>query len=152
MINFDAFRRQSQVRRFIRHLLDITTPTLPPLEGEQRAADRTFRCLPVLISPWEKDRAIIEEVAYAVTKDFSDLSVSILLNLPLREGAMLLGFWLEGPVYVLADVIQSSNIGGGFWQVGLALRKILPEGDYPELEKLAPLAARLVPRKPALNV
>lgn len=147
MLIFQLSRRQMAVRNFLRRLLDVTCPTLPPLEGERRQSERFPRVLPVLIVPWENDRPVVDEAGFGLTKDFGDCSVAVVLPQPFKAHQALIGFWLEGPNYIRGVVEHYAPIGGGFWQVGVALEQVVPIGDYPVLERLAPLASRLVPRK-----
>ncbi|MCS7239155.1 MAG: hypothetical protein NZ899_12935 [Thermoguttaceae bacterium] len=147
MLIFELSRRQMIVRNFLRRLLDVTCPTLPPLEGERRREERIQRVIPVLIIPWEKDGPVVDEAGFGLTKDFGDCSVAVILPQPFKAVEAALGVWLEGPNYLRGTVEQNSPIGGGFWQIGLVLERMIPVGDYPALEKLATLASRLVPRK-----
>lgn len=149
MLVFELSRRQMLVRNFLRRLLDVTCPSLPPLEGERRREERIQRVVPVLIIPWEKDGPVVDEAGFGLTKDFGDCSVSVVLPQPFKAAEAVVGLWLEGPNYLRGLVEQNSPIGGGFWQIGLVLERMLPVGDYPALEKLGALASRLVPRRPA---
>lgn len=147
MLIFELSRRQAVVQSFLRRLLDVTCPSLPPLEGERRRSERIHRVLPALIIPWENDRPVVDEAGFGLTKDFGDCSVAVVLPQPFKARQALVGLWLEGPNYVRGSVEHYAPIGGGFWQVGLLLERMIPVGDYPVLEKLTPLASRLVPRK-----
>ncbi len=148
MLLFELSRRQMVVKSFLRRLLDVTCPALPPLEGERRSSERIPRVLPVILMPWEKGKPVVEEATFAITKDFGDCSVALVLPQPFRAEDAVVGIWLEGPNYLHGVVQQNSPIGGGFWQLGITLERLLPLGDYPLLEKLNPMASRLVVPKP----
>jgi hypothetical protein len=148
MLLFELSRRQMVVRSFLRRLLDVTCPTLPPLEGERRNSERISRVLPIILMPWENGKPVVDEAAFAITKDFGDCSVAIVLQQPFRADKVVLGIWLEGPNYLQGVIEQNSPIGGGFWQLGITLERVLPVGDYPVLDKLSPMASRLVVPKP----
>jgi hypothetical protein len=145
MVFFELNRRQVVIQTFLRRLLDVTCPAVPPLEGERRRRERIQRVIPVLLLPWERNRPMVEEVSSALTKDFGDCSVAVVLNQPFRSEEAVVGIWLEGPNYLQGVVEQNSPMGGGFWQIGITFERMLPVGDYPELDRLHSLASRLVP-------
>ncbi len=145
LFSFDTRKRLSEVRSFLRQLVDLTSPNLPPTEGESRAEGRSNRTLPALLAPWDRDQAVVDESTYAVTKNISDRGLSLVLSQPLKSTEVVVGLWLDAPRYVLGQVRQNVPIGGGFWQVGVELTELLDPVGQPQLRRLDALAARLVP-------
>jgi hypothetical protein len=142
---FDTQKRLNEVRCFVRRLVDLTSPNLPPLEGESRLDDRSNRVVPAVVSPWEHGRPIVNEVTYGLTKDLSDRGLSVVLHQPFRSPQAVVGLWLEGPQFALGDVRQNVPLGGGFWQLGVELVDLLDPAEWPDVQSLVSLAAHLVP-------
>lgn len=145
MFSFERAKQTNQVRLFLRQLVDRSSPNIPPSTGEHRAESRSHRALPVLIAPWDKKGPAVAEATFALTKDFSDRGLSIVLPQPFRTDQVLVGLWLDEMCYAQGVARQNVALGGGFWQLGVELQRTVDAGDYPELEQLAPLAARLLP-------
>lgn len=146
MFSFDTRKRLVAIRGFVRQLMDTTSPNRPPLEGEFRAENRSSRALPILLAPWENLQPIVDESTYAVTKDFSDHGLSLVLHQPFKSDQVVVVLWLEHAYFGLGEVRQNVPLGGGFWQVGIELTDVVNTGEYPQLESLLPMAARLVPQ------
>ena len=145
MFSFDTRRRLCEVRDFMRRLVDLTTPNLPPLEGETRSEGRSNRALPALLTPWEHGEPVVNESIYAVTKDFSERGLSLTLPQSFKADQIVVGLWLESPRFMLGEVRQNTPLGGGFWQLGVELTDFLDASEYPQVKSLVPLAARLLP-------
>lgn len=80
--------------------------------------NRQNQTLPVLLTPWENGKPLIEESTMAITKDISDQGVSLILNQPFRDEQVVIGFWPstthtsspnEESFFFLGDVRQ--NVG-----------------------------------------
>jgi hypothetical protein len=143
---FDTRERLNEIRSLLRQLADLTSPNLPPLEGEFRSENRSNRALPALLAPWEEGGPVVDECTYALTKDLSDRGVALVLHQPFKAPQVVVGLWLEFPRFALGDVRQNVPLGGGFWQLGVEIVDVLEPGHYPEVESLVPLAAHLLPR------
>ena len=146
MFTFDTRKRLCEVRDFVRQLVDLTSPNLPPLEGEARTENRSNRALPALLVPWENGQPVVDESTYAITKDFSDRGLALVLQQPFKSVLVVVGLWLESPRFALAEVRQNVPLGGGFWQIGVELTELLDSAKSPQVQSLLPLATRLVPR------
>jgi hypothetical protein len=149
MFSFDTRKRLCEVRDFLRKLVDLSSPNLPPLEGDFRSEARSNRALPALLTPWEHGEPLADESTYALTKDFSDRGLSLVLHQPFKSTEVVVGLWLESPRFVLGKVRQNVPLGGGYWQVGVELNECLDSSEHPRVQSLVPLAARLVPRAAA---
>jgi len=129
----------------LRHLVDLSSPNLPPLEGDARAQARSNRALPALLTPWEHAQPVVDESTYALTKDVSDRGLSLVLGQPFKSFEVAVGLWVDSPRFVLGEVRQNVPLGGGFWQIGVELTGLLDCAQYPQIQSLMPLASRLVP-------
>jgi hypothetical protein len=145
VFSFQTGRKLNEVRGLIRQIVDLTSPNLPPLGGESRAENRSTRALPALLVPWENRRPVVDESTYALTKNFSDHGLALVLQQPFRSDQVVVGLWLERPRFALGSVRQNAPLGGGFWQLGVELTELLDPAEFPQLEPLVPLCARLVP-------
>jgi hypothetical protein len=146
MFSFDSRKRMYEIRTFVRQFVDLTSPNMPPRGGECRAEDRSNRAIPALLAPWEDGRPVVDESTYALTKDFSDRGLSLVLHQPFKSLQVVVGLWLESGRFALGDVRQNVPLGGGFWQLGVELVDLLDPAEFPEVQSLVPLTARLVPR------
>jgi hypothetical protein len=163
MFSFSRQKRENQLRSFLARAIDLTNPQLAPTDGETRVFDRYNRTIPVLVTPWERGGPVIGESASAVTKDLSSQGVSVILQQPYRCVDVVVSFWLpesphiassNGPTFVLGEVRQNAQIGGGYWQLGISFAELLQVSDRRELELLVPVAAKLLPpgdRGPTLS-
>lgn len=149
MFSFDTRKRLCEVRGFLRQLVELTSPNLPPLEGDFRSEARSNRALPALLTPWERGEPVVDESTYALTKDFSERGLSLVLHQPFKSTEVAVGLWLESPRFVLGKIRQNVPLGGGYWQVGVELIECLDSSEHPQVQSLMPLAARLVPRAAA---
>jgi hypothetical protein len=153
MFSFDRSKRKNDVEKLLRRVSDLTVPNQSPWDGDFRAEHRLNRSLPVLLVPWENGAARTDECATAVTKDISGQGLSLILRQPFRGQEVVIGFWLatlhesapdSDPEFLLGEVRQNVEIGGGFWQIGVLLTERLAP-SHKEIRRLAPIAARLVP-------
>ena len=152
---FDFKKRQKllELQRVLRRIGDLTIPGLPPFDGESRTDSRQNRSIPALLVPWESGVPVLADAVYAMTKDLSDRGISIILPQPFRAAQVVIGFWPvtnspspldREPCFFVGEVRQNVEIGGGFWQFGVCVTRILDERD--QIARLAPHAAHLVPK------
>lgn len=146
MFSFDTQKRLGEVRNLVRQLVDVTSPNAPPLEGESRSEDRSNRALPALLTPWEDGCPVTDESTYALTKDFSDRGLALMLPQPFKCDQVVVGLWLGSPRFALGEVRQNVPLGGGFWQLGVELTDLLDPAESPQIQPLVAFAARLIPR------
>jgi hypothetical protein len=151
---FSFARRKSvmNVAPVVRRITDLTSPNLAPPDGDARSESRYNRSLPALLAPWEKDAVIAGECTWTLSKNLSDRGVALLLQQPFRAAAVVVGFWPPsaycpaehfGPFFILGEVRENVEIGGGYWQLGIAFTQLL--NDQLQVRELMPLAARLLP-------
>ena len=141
----DAFqlrRKQTEVWKLVRRIIDVSAPNMPPTAGENRSQTRYNRAIPMLLVPWENGELLVGESVYTLSKDYSDNGVCLLPHRPFMALNVVCGFWIDGPVFLMGEVRSRAPIGGGFWQLGVQLTQVIPPGD---VEALIPLAEDLAP-------
>jgi len=151
---FKERKKQVDLCNCLRRIVDTTCPNLPPPGGDSRSDDRHNRTLPVLLAPWEDGGPLVNESSMALTKDFSDLGLALVLHQPFRAEEVVIVFRLASDpqrelgstlYFVLGTVRRNTSIGGGFWQLGIQLKELLNRGDWPQLEPLVPITSALLP-------
>lgn len=144
----DAFqqrRKQQDVWKCMRRLVDMSSPNMPHAEGQSRSDNRCNRCLPVLIVPFVDEESGFQDAIFAVTSDCSDEGASLLSTHRVTTPEVICAFWDDGPIFLRGDVRQVRPFGAGFWQSGVRFSEVLPSG---QLQMLYSLAAQLVPGEP----
>jgi hypothetical protein len=150
---FDFLTRKKErdgLERCVRRLRDLTIPNYGSEELGARRSTRHNRVIPTLLCPFEDQRPLIDEHTFAITRDFSDNGVSLVLSQPARIDQVLLGFWVPHPgmvepSYVLGTVERQAAIGGGFWLLGVDFVDVGIKVCASSLPALRPLASRLLP-------
>lgn len=149
-------KTREELRSLLHRITDLTNPNLPPLDGEFRTESRSNRSIPVLVVPWEDDRPLVDETTTALTKDFSDRGLALILHQPFHVEQVVVGFLLSRdsrellggePRFLLGDVVQNVALGGGYWQLCLELSEVLTTSDNKSLASLVPYTAQLVPSR-----
>jgi hypothetical protein len=124
-----------------------------PLQGGIRSEDRYNRSLPVLVAPCENGNACLEQGTFAVSKDLCDRGVSVIACQSWAERDVVVGMWLcsphtdrddAEPFFFLGRVRQCSEIGAGYWQIGIELKEVIKSRKL--LSGLRPLACQLLPQ------
>src|SRR5262245_7421711 len=118
--SFDNRKKRLDAARFLRRVIDATTPNLAPVAGDLRIESRANRCAPALLVPFDDDTAIPSQVIYALTKDLSGNGVALVLTRSFTGKRVVIGFLFESLAgFVLGEVRQNVELGGGFWQLGI---------------------------------
>jgi hypothetical protein len=153
MFCFVKQRQQQDLDRQLRRIRDLTCPNTSLFQGDSRAHDRQNRTVIALLAPWANETFSVSECTFAITKDLSDRGLSLVLPQPFRSEEVLVGFWPvsphhsptdSSPFFAIGEVRQNVNIGGGFWQLGVRLLRIV--SDSATVGRLKPLAAQLLPK------
>lgn len=152
MYSFNRGKKRIELQTCMRRVADLTSPNLAPLSGDYRLEGRYNRSLPVLIVPYVEANLQTEEASFAVSKDICDHGLSLLSCQPYPLEEVIVGMCLSGPhldeeqaepFFVLGHIRQSSEIGGGYWQVGIELAEIVKSRSIASA--LTPIALRLLP-------
>ena len=161
MFSFNQRKRRQQVTRVLRRIADVTSPNLRSIDDEGRAVDRVNRSLPVLIAPWEKGRPDATRCVTAMSKDFSDRGVGVVTQHPLGCEDVVVGLLApprEGepnrrqPQFAVGKIRQFLPMGGGFWQIGIELTRLVDPDHSKQFQSLEAMAAKLVPNETPVEV
>ena len=126
---------------------------LPALRAaaEPRDPARVHLCVPVLVCPTVDGKPLIEQCVPAVTKDLSAKGLGILTRHPAVYTEVVIALWdssygATNPLDLhFGSVRHSTSIGAGFWQVGIELREHGNIDSSPDMQRLASLAACILP-------
>jgi len=149
MYSFEENSKQIEVRGLAQRISNATIPNRPKADSRDRVDDRYNRSLSTVLLPWADGKAVIGAPLYAVTKDISEVGLSLVLREPAVPPQMVCGFWLDAPYFVRAELRHSEPIGGGFWQVGIEMTELFTLADQDDHEQLEQLAANLDPKQSA---
>ncbi len=153
MLWFGRERKHIELQVTIRRIVDLTMSDLTV--RAHRAEERYGRTLPVLLMPWEHDEPLVDRARIVFTKDISDHGIALIVPAPCEAVEVVVGMWIHtrqldvvrpepDPVFLLANVRNCSDIGGGCWQLGLQLEEILKSGRVTAA--IRPLAQDLLPQ------
>lgn len=126
------------VQSFVLKVVNNNCPELKALIEGPRLDRRVHLTVVVIVVPVEKGELVAGQAFTAVTKEFSALGLSLVLDQPLGLHEVILGFRWEGEmIFVRATAKHLNPMGGGFYQLGLKLTEMVPTGDYPELQSVS---------------
>ncbi|MEN6452300.1 MAG: hypothetical protein ABFC96_17550 [Thermoguttaceae bacterium] len=130
-------RKNAGVTSFVLKLVNNNCPGLKALADGPRVDSRVTLVVPVIVAPLADQRIELRRAFTAVTKEFSNSGVAIVLDGPVAVDEAVLGFRFEGAMtFLRAKARHVDPIGGGFFQLGLQLTEVVFAVDYPELESL----------------
>lgn len=126
-----------EVRGFVLKLVNNNCPELKALIEGPRQDSRVPLTVVVLVIPLEDGQPRVGQAFFAVSKEFSATGVGLVLDHPRAIEHAILGFrWPGGMIYLRATARHLDPMGGGFFQLGMRLDKVVLPADYPELESL----------------
>jgi hypothetical protein len=140
---FDQRKRRLEVCRRLRRIVDATAPNTIPEDQDDRRYKRYSRTVPVLIASWREGKPCPEQTWLGLTKDFSDLGLSVLLPDALVTEEVICALRLDQPLFARGKVAWQTVFGAGFWQVGIHLSELVSEGRI--VTPLLPLTEQLCP-------
>jgi hypothetical protein len=125
------------VQSFVLKMVNNNCPELKALVEGPRLDTRVNLVVVVMVVPLENKRLQIRRTFTAVTKEFSNNGVSVVLDRPIELHEVILGFRFEGEMtFIRADAKHLEPMGGGFYQLGFKLKAVVNSGDQPELSAL----------------
>ncbi len=128
-------KKEHEAQSFMLKLVNNNCPELRALDDGPRLEPRANLTLVVLVIPIVQQRPKIERMFAAVTKEFTTLGLSLVLNDPRAVEEVVLAFRFEGETkFVRAAAKHLSPMGAGFYQLGLQLKQMMHPSDWPELE------------------
>jgi hypothetical protein len=144
MFSFGDRKRLLEVQSVLRRIIDASAPNRVPHEEEGRWDSRSNRTFPIVICPWGDKEPRVEGAITAITKNVSGQGLTAIV--PVQFGADLLvaGFSLEGEHRFMIGVVRHRTpLGGGFWQLGIELTRLVDVGEVPRLQRLLPMTEGL---------
>jgi hypothetical protein len=131
-------KKEPAVQSLVLKIVNNNCPELRAMIEGPRNDSRVNLLLVVMVIPLEKNHLAINKVFMAVTKEFSTTGVAVVVDTPRAIDKAVLGFRFEGEMhFVLAEAKHHSPLGGGFFQLGFKMSKIVLCDDYPELRKMS---------------
>jgi hypothetical protein len=131
-------RKDLPVRSFVLKLVNTHCPALTAMLEGPRVDRRVNLVVAVLVVPVEGPQIQIDQAFTAVTKDFSNTGVSIVLDRAEKIVHAIFGFQLEGQMtFLRAELKHLDPMGGGFYQLGFSLAEIVTTSEHPELAWLS---------------
>jgi hypothetical protein len=150
MFSFSARKKNVDFQRYIRRLIDRTSPNRAGSGCMERYENRHNRIIPALLCPWEHKAPIVSKAVVVLTKDFADRGIGLVLSDAFDAKDVVVGFChpeatAKEPLFFLGAKRTSDPIGGGFWLFGVELIEFMNETWRVELEPLFPMAVNLLP-------
>jgi hypothetical protein len=131
-------RKDLAVHSLVLKLVNTHCPKLTAMLDGPRQDSRVNLTVVALVIPIDGKQIQLPRAFTAVTKEFSNDGVSLVLNEPIGLDWAILGFRQEGQMeFVRAQVKHLDPMGGGFYQLGLQMTEVVSPADYPELKSLA---------------
>jgi hypothetical protein len=126
------------VQGFILKVVNNNCPELKALIEGPRLDRRVNLTIVVLVIPIERGELCVDRAFTAVTKEFSNNGVAVVLSEPRGLDEVLLGFRWEGEMtFMRAKAKHLNPMGGGFYQIGFHMTDMACAGDYPELQSVS---------------
>jgi hypothetical protein len=131
-------RKDQAVQSFVLKLVNNNCPGLMArLEGP-RVDSRVNLVVVVMVVPVQNGRIQADQAFTAVTKEFSNTGVAVVLDSTYPLDQAILGFRYEGEMtFVRAQAKHQGPMGGGFHQIGFQMLEVVLPSDHPELEGLS---------------
>jgi hypothetical protein len=138
------------LQRYMRRMIDATTPDRNVPLDETRSDSRYNRAIPTLLCPWEDGNPVVPQSVVAITKNIADRGISAILNRRFTAPKLVVGFCTAEatngePWFLLGEARHEDAIGGSFWLLGIELTEFMNEEWRAELAPLLPAARQLLP-------
>lgn len=143
MFSFGDRKKLLEVQSVLRRIIDASAPHRAP-EEEARWDSRSNRTFPVVICPWGDSEPCVERAITALTKNVSSQGLTAILPVHFDDDLLVTGFsFEENHRFMIGVVRHRTPLGGGFWQLGIELTRLVDIGEVPSLEKLVPMTEGL---------
>ncbi len=125
------------VQSLVLKLVNTNCPRAELRDDDLRRDRRIHLVLVAVVAPIEGGRLVAEQAFTAVTKEFSNLGLSIVIDRPRGFHQAVVGFRIEGAMtFFRAEAKHLSPMGGGFFQLGFQLLDIVAPDEFPELASI----------------
>jgi hypothetical protein len=129
--------KDSKVRGVVLKLVNTSCPGLQAQLEDARVDARVNLSIVLMVIPLKDGKIQIDEGFTAVTKDFSNLGLAVILEHPVGLDKVVLGFRMgDEMLFLRAEAKHLNPMGGGFFQLGFRLLEVVSTGDYPGLASL----------------
>ncbi|HKD37937.1 MAG TPA: hypothetical protein VKB78_14090 [Pirellulales bacterium] len=144
MFSFDDRKKHLEVQSVLRRIIDASAPNRATNESEARWDSRSNRTLPLVLCPWQDGKLCLDGVITAVTKNVSSQGLTAIVAGEFAGDLLVAGFSLEGEHrFIIGALRHRTPLGGGFWQLGIELTRLIAPGELPGLERLLPITEAL---------
>lgn len=131
-------KKDVRVQTFVLKLVNNNCPELKAMMEGPRVDSRVNMVVVVMIIPVEKKQPQLRQAFTAVTKEFSNTGVAVVLDRPHKLTDAILGFRMEGEmVFMRAEAKHLSPMGGGFYQLGFKMLEPITSADCPDLAPIS---------------
>lgn len=131
-------KKDRAVQSEILKLVNNNCSTLQALTEGPRLEQRVNLTIPVMLVPLKDGELAPLDVMTLVTKEFSSNGVSVVVDHPHMPKQAVVIFKSQGKTsFMLAELKHLDPMGGGFYQCGFQLLKVLVNSDWPTLQDLA---------------
>jgi hypothetical protein len=131
-------RKDTRVQSLVLKLLNAQCLKRTAVRSGPRHNSRVNLTLTVLVIPFENGRPQVHQAFMAVTKDFCNTGLSVVLDHTRGPDQAILGLRIDGEVtFIRAETKHLDSIGGGFFQLGCQLTEVVSPSKYPELASLS---------------
>ena len=143
MFSFGDRKKLLEVQSVLRRIIDASAPNRPTQE-EARWDSRSNRTFPVVICPWADSEPCIEGAITAITKNVSSQGLTAIVPVQFDAGLLVAGFSFDAEYRFMIGVVRHRTpLGGGFWQLGIELTRLVDIGEVPSLARLLPMTESL---------
>jgi hypothetical protein len=127
-----------KVRGLVLKLVNNNCPDLKAQFENARVDSRVNLMIVVIVVPIENGKIRADEGFTAITKDFSNMGLAIIMDQPVGLDQVIIGFRVDNEMaFVRAEAKHLNPMGGGFFQLGFQLLEVVSAGDYPGLESMS---------------
>lgn len=125
------------IQTFLLNLVNNHCPGLRPLFENRRDETRIPICVVTLVVPLKNGKPQLANHFPTVTKEFSSVGVSIVVDQPRGLDEVILAFrWDNETKFVRGTAKHLNPMGAGFYHLGIQLSEMVHVDEYPGLESL----------------
>jgi hypothetical protein len=130
--------KQKRVQRVVLKLVNNHCPELKASMDGPRLDNRVNLMVVVMVVPLENGKLQLDRAFTAITKEFSNTGVAVVLDQAQAFDEVVLGFRFDGEMtFVRSKAKHINPMGGGFYQLGFQMKEVVSTGDYPALDTLS---------------
>ena len=125
------------VQSFLVKLINNHSARLKEAINNRREETRLPLAIVTQVIPVEDGKLQVEDSFPAVTKGFSSIGASIVLDQPRGLDELVLVIrWGGETTYLRGAARHLSPMGAGFYELGIVFTSVVSAGDHPELQQV----------------